>query len=112
MVGNHIDKKSGYITKFPVNGNFAKFTSLLPAVRRTWSKADIAGNGSYWIRANMIVPPRGFRYDTGQCIGRGICNEDEVEALRVVSAGHCDWAGQKNESPPNAARTKRIRKSR
>jgi hypothetical protein len=72
----------------------------------------MAGGGSVWIRANVVAPARGFHYDSGQCIGCGICNEDEVEALRVVLAGQCDGAGKKDESPSNAARIKRIRKSR
>jgi hypothetical protein len=38
----------------------------------------------------------------GEGIGCGICNEDEVEALRV-SAGHCYRAGQIDESPINAS---------
>ena len=63
-------------------------------------KGDIAGRGSHWISANEVIPPHGFNYDTGQCIGRGICNEDEVEALRVVSAGNCDWQVKKMRARP------------
>lgn len=97
--------------QFTVDGDFGEFSGLDARTARTCRKPDFAGGGSVWVRANVVVPPRGFHYDTGQCIGCGICNEDEVEALRV-SAGHCDWAGQIDERPPNAVRTKGIRKSR
>jgi hypothetical protein len=64
-----------------------------------------------WIRANVNIPPHGFHDGTCQCIGCGICDEDEVEALRVP-AGHRDRAGQIDESPRNPTAAKRIRKGR
>jgi hypothetical protein len=69
--------------------------------------SNLQAGGSLWVRANVVAPLHGFHYNTGQCIGCGICNEDEVEGLRV-STGHCNWAGQIDENPPNPARAKRI----
>src|ERR1700722_9212942 len=82
-----------------------------PLANAFFRPSSFIGRWSVWIRAKVGVPSDGFHYDTGQCIGCGICNEDEVEALRV-SARDRDRAGQIYESPTDAARTKRIRKSR
>jgi hypothetical protein len=57
------------------------------------------------------VPPRGFHDYACQCIRGRIHKKDEIESLRVVLAVNRNRTGQKDENPPDAVRTERIRES-
>jgi hypothetical protein len=82
----------------------------IPSGIGTQDQAEL-GSGSVWIRANVEVPPRGFHDYACQCIRGRIHKKDEIESLRVVLAVNRNRTGQKDENPPDAVRTERIRES-